>query len=103
MRRWWRQGSRGGAMQFQKYIATTTREVPIAEQAECGLIGAILRKPEWLAVSREELTPDDFSLAYNRAAFRAFIMLADRGDFVSTDQRVAEPNLIAGVIRGNGD
>jgi len=75
----------------------------VAAHAEAGLIGAILVEPAWLAVAREQLSHRDFGSPHTRAVFKAFEMLADRGNFLTADQRVCEPNLIAETIRQNGD
>lgn len=51
-----------------------TRE-PYSQEAEQGVLGAMLIRPELIDILAGELKPDDFFFAYNRAAFQAIMQL----------------------------
>lgn len=51
-----------------------TRE-PYSQEAEQGVLGAMLIRPELIDILAGDLKPDDFFFAYNRAAFKAILQL----------------------------
>lgn len=72
-----------------------TRE-PYSQEAEQGVLGAMLIRPELIDILAAELKPDDFFFAYNRAVLKAILQLqaANRPvDFLTVAEIMGElPN-----------
>src|SRR5215217_423399 len=59
----------------------STRE-PYSEEAECGVLGAMLIKPELIDILSADLVTKDFFFADNRAVFTAIMALKAKGSSV---------------------
>lgn len=72
-----------------------TRE-PYSQEAEQGVLGAMLIRPELIDILAADLKPDDFFFAYNRAAFKAILQLQSANqavDFLTVAEVMGElPN-----------
>lgn len=72
-----------------------TRE-PYSQEAEQGVLGAMLIRPELIDILAADLKPDDFFFAYNRAVFKAILQLQAENravDFLTVAEAIGEmPN-----------
>lgn len=69
-----------------------TRE-PYSQEAEQGVLGAMLIRPELIDILAADLKPDDFFFAYNRAVFKAITQLRAENkpvDFLTVADAVGE-------------